>query len=301
MQINQNSKVNNILLNSLLSKYGRYDAKFDTVSIEDDIKLIENKRKNVKDKLRIKSYDEIEKYLKRILKDYTECDSDTLEILFETDGKRVGGFPFETIKIKEPKLVLDLEYLDYLKFDTNSYIIRLNYSELMSGLALELAREDLGIEIEEVEDELENTSLVSVNDARLLDKFIGDTDLSSVVAEFKIGDSEYYDRIRKVAKSYFLDKVRDNVSYADMMDATMKKAMALIICNLLSNFSEYDCENNRKLSLLAVYDDELVLSVDKVDKGLIDILNQPVCALTLGRKFGFNTVIQILEHENRKE
>lgn len=299
MYINQNTKLNGCLLNTMLDKYGKYTAKFDKSTIEYDLNLIKEKLEAEKRKLERKSYTEIIKYLSKLLKIIEKCSNDGVEISFETDDRKIGGFPIETIKIDEPQLKLKLEYLDYVSLDGSATVIRVNYNHLMRGLALELARDDLGLSIEEVEDALENTSLVSVNSSDMLEQFMEDEDLSRVIASFKVGESEYVDKITKEAKNYYLDKVKDNKTYAEIMDSTMKKTIAYITCEILTDFS--DLNISEALRVIAVYNDEIVFAVpDKLEESILDIINRPVCALILGRKFVFSPKIRILEREHRE-
>lgn len=295
MYINQNSKVNDCLLNSMLEKYGKYSARLDEACIRDDINLVNSFLEKEKNKLKVKSYKQIKSYLEKLL---NICKEDRkISIAFETDGKQIGGFPLNTMKVDEPKLGLRLEYLDYVVIASNLSIVRLNYSHLMSGLALEVAKDDLGYDMEYVEEQLKETSLVVVNDSSILDTFMEDDDLSRVVSEFRIGESDYYDKVKKEAHSYFLDKVKDTYSYAGIISSTMKKAMALIAADLLYQFSNYD--DDLSVGILAIYDDELVLVASKIDRNILNILNKPICALILGRKFIFNTAVNIIERKQQ--
>lgn len=299
MYINQNTKLNGCLLNTMLDKYGKYTAKFDKSTIEYDLNVIKEKLETEKRKLERKSYTEIAKYLSKLLKMVEKCNNDSVEISFETDDRKIGGFPIETIKIDEPQLNLKLEYLDYVSLDESTTIIRVNYNHLMRGLALELARDDLGLSIEEVEDALESTSLVSVNSSDILEQFMEDEDLSRVIAAFKVGESEYVDKLTKEAKNYYLDRVKDNKTYAEIMDSTMKKTIAYITCEILTDFS--DLNRSEALRIIAAYNDEIVFAVpDKLEESILDIINRPVCALILGRKFVFSPEIRILEREHRE-
>lgn len=297
MYIYQNLSLSERVLNNLLESHGDYAITLDINSIEYDISIVNKKLETEKSKLKIKSYTEIKKYLAKLKRAYENQRKETMSIMFDTDGIKVGGFPLETIKIDEPSLDIKLEYADYIVLPptVKAKIVRLNFRPLMSALALEIARDDLGFSVKDVEEILEDTNLISVHSGSEINVLTDGDDLCRIVAGFKIGESEYYDKILKEARSYYLDKVRDNISYAGMIDFTMKKTMSVIICNMLKELDEY--EPQQKVKLLAVYDDELVLAVSSLDDKASEIMSRPVTALVLGRKFIFNTTMTVVEQQ----
>lgn len=327
MLINQNSKVNDGILKELLKTSGVYSAYMDIESIKDDIARVEayleridksKTDKNLADrvgkKFVIKSYKNILSYLKSILVYSYKYDDYKINIRFKSDNSLAKSVGIATSKIYEPKLGVGMEFLDYMSLKTLKEInvgkvVRVKFNSVISALALELCKEDLGYTIKDIEDHISNIDLISENDGSLLDCFLNPDkeeygrNFARFASELKIEESEYYYKSEKRATSYFLDNIYNFSTYAEVVSMTSKKLVSIVLQAYLYKMQMSKSLTN-KYKVLAVYEDEVVIgfsgsylnednqivsSIDNDD--VMKELDENLTVVVFGRKFKFKPQI----------
>jgi len=281
--IRQDYKIDSRNINKLLSRYGKVQVGLNPQAITDDIERLKIKADNSKNKIYVKNCWRLVDYLKKLNRVATQ--NDTINLEFKYNGKFIVSDPIEVRKL-DGFNVQTTDYFDLM----GKYVMTLDYSNLINGLALELGYYDLGYSTDEIEEKLADIGIVATYDSKDLGDLLEDS-LYRTLYGLRIEDSSYLAPDGKSVYDYYGEKVTDRISYIGMLDSTARKTMAIITADVLTEA----LNNKYNVELAGVYEDSLVLLIPSEcnTEEVSSKLGQPEVARLFGRKFLFEPAITI--------
>ena len=285
--IKQDYRISKDATNKLLEEFGRTKVDMNSVAIRDDIDRLGRDMKQYDFDKYVKNCKAIIAYLKKLLA--LTKDGGELEIEFQHNGEYIESSPIEVRKFKD----FNIQTTDYFDLKSKS-VITLDYSSLLDGIALEIGYYDLGFNMEEIEDKLKEVGIVANYDIDVLGD-IYERGLYGQLYGMRVDDTPYLSVNGKDMHDYYGEKHKGNKVYKNILDSTAKKTMGIIVHDILTeakNIGAVGC----KIELVGVYDDSLVILVDKEcseDSEIVNKLAQPQVVRMFGRKFLFKPDVQI--------
>lgn len=291
MIVTQNSTFNEFMLNDLLHNTLEGAVRVDRRLLDSDIKTVRNREKKTIGSS--KKY--ISKHMKYLLELRRSNIGEVKKLKFNCTNSVISSMPLRCEYYPGYKNIEKSSIADYTVTEQKCAYITIDYTSLMNGLALELSYPDYIGTLNEIEDDLKNINTIASYDSSILYNFEWLDDLYFLEAkECKMGDSDYYIG-NGISRDYFLNKVKTDDTYRNIIDHTNKE----LLCLILSNIAQ-ECGNNRwKLQLLGVsetgFDFRFDIETEFAYEKLIKFLRGAIIARILGRKFCFYPELTIIE------
>ena len=277
-------------LNTILKKFV-LEVGINTEAIEDEINRLldlDVREKNENYKHNLNSTIDYLETLKKYSEKFKDKTTGKLKITYTISGDKLRSTPIEFKKIP----LFNLETSDYINIE-NGILIDVNYTRLINAMAFRYVYEDLGYNLDDIEQKLEDVNMVITHDEDKFNKII-DSDLKyKTMKNFKIEFCPWMHPNKKEIYSFFNDKIKNTSGkYTELIEYTAKKFMLLIVGNMLEELIRL----KDKISLVGIYEDGFKLLVyDETDlNNVLDYINCGTGIELFGRFFRYKPDIKII-------
>ena len=260
------------------SKLEPIKIKLDKSIIESDINRLKAYLENTTNKFDKENIKALLKYLEKLLK-YND-----LEICWNVKDGIPHSYPIEFIDEE----IYNISTYNYIEIEKNHSIIELDLKELNDIMAFEIMHEDLGENLESMEEKLSDCSILGFEDSKIITDIIINNNKGSkeniyaLSKKLKIGETAYYSASDKVVHDYFLNKQFKDKTYRNVVEHSCKYASAIIMTNILKKAHKFKEDvkpimvNSQKIIFLTD-----AYNVDEVREKVLD----DISIRTFGRQF----------------
>ena len=286
MVINQNTKINSSELRDILNSHRNTVIKLDKRMIEDDINKL--KQRLVKDnlsKISIKNINSIIQYLDKLMKIKAD-DEGYISMRWKLDAfGRVSSSPVKLRKFSD----YGIDAVDYISISDTRTIISVEYTDLMNCMALEISKEDFGVDLNEIDKQL--GSILAISDVEKLKEMGLLHNMYRTLLSAKVNNSGYKSIDDGVLYSYFGNRVDSSKGYRGMIEDSMQTALQVIISNQIPRFIR---GNTIKASIISISEDRIAYAVPvQYLKEVEEVLQESIITRVIGRKFEIKPEIKV--------
>lgn len=259
-------------LNFLLKKYGKRVSNFDTSLIDDDIIKMSRKNDIAKYEVTRKNTNMIINNLEHMKKEINKRGKKGIEVWWHLEGNRIKSKPIEFISVRN----YGINTVEYVERQEDA-IVCIDYSEVMSVLALEIVYRDLGISFKSMENKLKDISIIGVNDIAKLKNEITLPDCE-VMRSFRVEQTDYQSKHTNELVDYFGNNVGEDILYNKALQSSYNQAMSIITTSIISNANKLNLDMN----IVSVLEDRIYLS--NASSKLRECI-ETICLKVFGRLF----------------
>ena len=281
ISIKQNTNYNKAGLEKSLEALGSTLLTLDTQLIEDDIQKLKRKIQDENTaRMDMININKIIKYLEK-LKTKVLPSNSSVRIAWGLQDNNVVSSNASIRQFKR----YNVQAIDYVVPVEGSYIVTVDYSEVLDALALEMAHRDIGVETTDIEKSLANINIFGVNDIQILkDLDIFESGLFEDSKGLKMEDSSY--KGLKGAISYYGYSLGKEETYKRAMEETAKVTTNIILKELLDKVAvnmRANKSDEKAFKLLGVYENGFSFMID--DTKLMGDAIDSVAVRIFGRTF----------------
>ena len=268
--IDQNKRIGNGI-NSIISRINKEGIELNQDTIDEDIERLKDMRSKASGKYSIRKIDEIIQYLEKGAKNCKK-------ITWGVKDDIIESMPFELLEFEN----YGIDMMKYVKRD-NGVIVKLDYVEMVSIIAIDIMYRDLFESFESMEDKLKDVPIIGIAPASDILKYFEGDDMIDISRTYKIGSSPYKVAGRDtIMRDYFGVKEIKSEYYREVVKYSCLYAMSLIIQNIFKS----QAVKKMKIGLCSIRSGYIQLKVDK-RLGDKDIHNIPgICENVSVRAFG---------------
>lgn len=295
-------------LDSLLKQFGSARYELNKSSIEDDIKKLERRKTEIKNKAYVNGCNEVIKYLQSLHK----VSDKTIAGSIKMNGHNFMEYPVMLKRFPQ----FFVQAVDSININGNNCLdgtrglIHVNVDHVLDALAIEVAKFDLDISIEEIEEKFKDCGIVEVCEGeRFLqlgkDKCVSrnNGDIFNSCCEMYIEKSEYASVAKDgKAYSYFGAEVKDKARYSSLLIKSAEELMRILVASELGRLREKKLNSIR---LISVSNGLITYGVSSQYTGSIDtvvnIINETIVLKLVGRKFAFKPTITTISVEGKED
>lgn len=277
-------------LERLLNKYGTTSYALDEPLIEDDIRRLGSRLRDVQCPVSKRNIKGLQRNLRKLLKKSRQ--SDKLDVKWRLEDGRIVGTPRQMIQ----SIKYHVRPMDYIKKEDGA-IMHLDYSDLLDIMGFEMIHRDIGETRDGLEKKLRDIGIIAVYDGKIMLDILNKKvkpgirfyDMARAVS---VRDTDYMEVSGNKVYTYFGEEqpIGDGL-YKSVLDKSADTATALILQNILTKINSTRGGN---VLVYGVFTGHLYLAMPGGrNEDLEQMMSESVMIRALGRKFETFPKIQI--------